>query len=502
DVYGVGAVLYTAATGVPPFREETPQQTLIAVMSREPVRPRTINPAISEQLELIIQRALAKQPEQRYPSMSALRLALSELEQRSGARFRARQAGASGVSVRWRFMALAASAVLLGVAALSSALLGLLALRGGELASIPCDPLLIALAAGAAFGLCMLALSSFWRRTWRDTAKVADWLPRLRAPLLTVLALYGLGSLGVRLGDDVLARVPLGDALERAPRLAWPGWSIGLAVLALAGGLGVALHEGWWRPLPPRQRWAYGLGLSSALALLALALLRFGSLPDEIGALSLRARADRTESTTHELSPPPSLQPAAAFTSEQPLQPAPESAPKPAIALDAGTNGDAALGAPDAEPSVERPQATHEPAGSKDAHGATNPEPVRAVPVGTEVVARTGHPSAAPAALPLIEPPAPVSSGALTAASAALHELTGAEAIKATALRQAADPRTLVNAVDSVERLLALSPGHAGDADVQRILRQAANSFGEASHSAFRVMSELMGSRGPDMIYD
>jgi serine/threonine-protein kinase len=244
DVYGVGAVLYTAATGVPPFREETPQQTLIAVMSREPARPRSINPAISEQLELVIQRALAKQPEQRYPSMSALRLALSELEQRSSARSRARQASSSGVSVRWRFVALAASAVLLGVAALSSALLGLLALHGADLAFLPGDPLLIALGAGVAFGLCMLVLSSFWRRTWRDTAKVADWLPRLRAPLLTVLALYGLGSLAVRLGDDVLARVPLSDALERPPRLAWPGWSILLAVLALAGGLGVALHDG------------------------------------------------------------------------------------------------------------------------------------------------------------------------------------------------------------------------------------------------------------------
>src|SRR5262245_56804848 len=38
DVYGVGAVLYAAATGGPPFREKTPQQTLLAVMGKEPVR--------------------------------------------------------------------------------------------------------------------------------------------------------------------------------------------------------------------------------------------------------------------------------------------------------------------------------------------------------------------------------------------------------------------------------------------------------------------------------
>ncbi len=62
DVYGVGAVLYAAATGVPPFREETQQQTLIAAMSREPVRPRERNASISEGLEVVIQRAMSNGP--------------------------------------------------------------------------------------------------------------------------------------------------------------------------------------------------------------------------------------------------------------------------------------------------------------------------------------------------------------------------------------------------------------------------------------------------------
>src|SRR5262245_36460751 len=121
DVYGIGAVLYAAATGVPPFREETQQQTLIAVMSRDPVRPRELNPAISEELEVVIQRAMSKQPEKRQPSMSALRLELSNLEQRGSSRALGRSIGSGDLmGVRWRFVALAGSALILGLSALAS----------------------------------------------------------------------------------------------------------------------------------------------------------------------------------------------------------------------------------------------------------------------------------------------------------------------------------------------------------------------------------------------
>jgi serine/threonine protein kinase len=84
DVYGVGAVLYAAATGVPPFREETAQQTLLAVMARDPVAPSKLKPSVTPGLERIILRALAKRPEDRYASMAALRLALGKLELRTG----------------------------------------------------------------------------------------------------------------------------------------------------------------------------------------------------------------------------------------------------------------------------------------------------------------------------------------------------------------------------------------------------------------------------------
>jgi serine/threonine protein kinase len=129
DIYGVGAVLYAAATGVPPFREGTPQQTLLAVMARDPVRPRELKPAISDHLEAIILRAMAKRPEERFASMAALRIALSKLELRTGLVSSGRRTlsgeegmpGAGSVLTRWwpRLRSLAFHAlVLYGLASL------------------------------------------------------------------------------------------------------------------------------------------------------------------------------------------------------------------------------------------------------------------------------------------------------------------------------------------------------------------------------------------------
>ncbi|MFO0864255.1 MAG: protein kinase [Gemmataceae bacterium] len=72
DVYGVGAVLYECLVGRPPFREETPLDTLVQVIEGEPQEPRSIDASIPRDLELICIRCLEKNPDARYASAEAL----------------------------------------------------------------------------------------------------------------------------------------------------------------------------------------------------------------------------------------------------------------------------------------------------------------------------------------------------------------------------------------------------------------------------------------------
>jgi serine/threonine protein kinase len=68
DVYSLGAVLYEVLTGKPPFQADTPLNTVLEVISKEPVRPTLVNAAVARDLETICLKAMAKEPRQRYQS--------------------------------------------------------------------------------------------------------------------------------------------------------------------------------------------------------------------------------------------------------------------------------------------------------------------------------------------------------------------------------------------------------------------------------------------------
>jgi serine/threonine protein kinase len=68
DLFSLGVLLYQSATGVLPFRGDSPAAVCAAVVSSTPAAPRKINPKLDRDLERIILTALERDPARRYQS--------------------------------------------------------------------------------------------------------------------------------------------------------------------------------------------------------------------------------------------------------------------------------------------------------------------------------------------------------------------------------------------------------------------------------------------------
>lgn len=72
DLFALGATLYEMLTGQAPFNGKNVSAIMDAVLHEEPKAPSALNPLLPVELDDLLRRMLAKQPEERHPSARAL----------------------------------------------------------------------------------------------------------------------------------------------------------------------------------------------------------------------------------------------------------------------------------------------------------------------------------------------------------------------------------------------------------------------------------------------
>lgn len=271
DIYAVGAILYRSLTGRKPFENLDPMATLTAVLTRQPPRPSEVNPEVPLALELVIQRAMAKNPAERFQTMAELDAALAPFDvagppldlepgaQSAAARREAATANTvlrpTSPTVQSASMDGAARAVklarpglvffsMLGAAWLLACLLVTAAssirlIRGGADLT-PTEAIMSLIGAlGTLAAPAVLWARHIAREIWPSTPRAIEAQQRLRRTVLYSAATAGISALVVHLLELLIRRQSSG--------VSWPGWAL------LVIGVALLTAVATWLAMAPRH---------------------------------------------------------------------------------------------------------------------------------------------------------------------------------------------------------------------------------------------------------
>lgn len=447
DVYGVGVILYAALTGRPPFIEETLPAMLVAVMTEEAPRPRTLVPNIPETLELVVQRAMAKRANDRYPSITELKdalLAILHDEESKGRALglpRPRMSSALATNEetydlrtsRPRLVFYWVVAVCAAIAALTSAVSGL-ELFTGRFEFSKTELLLVLLGIGGTIAMpVVLALRRFRTTIWSNSARVVDALTRLRAPLIAAFVAYGLAALGVRFLDEFISRFSPDPLFLPRPGISWAGFSWILPAVALVAAAAAHVKQRMWENQKAASRLVW-LGAP----LLALNLLLCGTVI--LAGLKWRARDVETRLAEAQKE-------------------------RGALSL-------ASSGLPTAPDILEMDDLSAPVQADEPIALATDTELAQAMDHGVDGL------------LPLSE-----------------KYPRDARVLEPLLLEFASRATSFADAMVTAARLVAVAPEKRDSDTLGLLIRKAASTPGKASDLAFELMTKDLGSAGPDLLY-
>jgi serine/threonine-protein kinase len=203
DVYGVGATLYTALAGQAPFDGEDAATALSKLVSEEPPRLRTVASWVPPELELVVQRAMARDPRDRFASALDLEAALAACTTEAQPVL----PGAATETPRGARIAVLFYALVLGVfwiagAATAAAALVRSARHAATVTST--ESFLVLAGVGLATFILSASVLGRTREAWPNSVRILELLADRRRALFLALAVYALGALGLRFASTFL----------------------------------------------------------------------------------------------------------------------------------------------------------------------------------------------------------------------------------------------------------------------------------------------------------